>query len=237
MNLADWLRNVAGQWWDSYWAEVGKAWDVFTSHLEEIWEFRWWQIAFPILFGGLIGKKLLETVEALQEFAEDMRLVPSRVAVEIADDLIPVPDEWKTRVLTADQALRFLVREATTFAVDIVDLDLPTEVDFAKAAEGSAILAETAKDVASESLEAADKMASVERSARFLGKTWIVAVIGTLLTTFAAAGCVAFAVWAVVRAHNDPEFMLKERALSQNSKRVYGPRRGQHRFNAKTGHD
>lgn len=245
MSVSEWLRDVAGQWWDAYWREVGKAWDSLLAELNEIWDFRWYEFLVPLVTGGLVGARILRTIDAFREFGEDLRLVPSRVAVEVVDDLIPVPDEWKGRVMTADQALRFCVHEALDFAVNLVDVDLPSEVDVGKAIE----LSGAVKGAVDEA-RAVDEPAPLERARRILrgrrfrgattavSKAWLVSLLGSVLTVFAASGCVLFAAWVVWKAHQDPEKrFLNERALPQNSRRVYGTRRGQHRENARRGPD
>lgn len=238
--VLEFLKNVIAAIVDAWWTEFSKVRVAYFNRLKEIWLPQWgdlWWLAFPFFSAGAVVPRLLDTLEATQEFAQDAGLVWQRIVVEVSDDLIPVPDDWKNRVVRADQMLRFFVQECLRFGVNIQDLDPPPELDMTKLVEKYIKVDQFVDQVkaGAKSEARASLIAATKASLIFQ----LTVAIGNILKVIAAIVLAVFAGYVVWRAHT-ADFstqVLRERALPQDSRRVGGQRRGQHRVNVRPGPD
>lgn len=231
-SISEFVEKVIYEIWRQYWLETGKVVDAFTADLTEIWGTGFWEIFVPIVGTTNLAHKLIATLDAFQEFQQDLTLVPGRIAVDVVDDLIPVPKAWSNRVFRGDQALRFFVREALDFAVDIQDMDLPAEVDVAKRIDQLAFVQRMKQRFNFDELVTKAKGGLIFSA---------VIIAGTIAKHVMALGVVIWAGVMVFRAHQADftDAVLKERALPQDSERVVSRPRGarQHRVNRRPGPD
>lgn len=228
------LTQILDQWFD----ESAKVWDEFLDKISDAWTpgvSFWVLVLTPSALSSFLLSALLSSLDAVQELIQDLGLVPHRIAVDVVDDLVPVPDAWKGRVVRADQMLRFLVRESLEFGVDIVDLDLPAILNVAEYAGKATKLAQ----VVDKTRAMGERVGIALKAAR---ASVVVAVIKAVFTIFKWTALVVLALWAantLWRAHGpEGQIMIDERALPQNSKRVRRDRGvRQFRVNTRPGKD
>ena len=220
------IRGWVEKFIDEWFSELAKVWNDFVRRLDSIWEFEVSDfilyLLFPPLFGADNAVRLLDTWDAWKEFVQDATLVGRRVAADVVDDAIPVPDEWKTRVVRADQMLRFMVREAIEFGTDIIDADIPAILDLAKQL-GKFEKVKEAVGWLQGALERAADKAGKGASA---GKGLVAGVVlDTVVMAFGQFASIALVIWAaniLIRAHGpEGKDILSERALSQDNRRVW----------------
>lgn len=240
-NVIDFLQNVVLAIVDAWWKEWSKVRIAYFDRLKEIWAPQWgdlWWLAFPFFSAGALVPRMLDTLEATQEFAQDTGLVWQRITVDVADDLIPVPDSWKNRVVRADQMLRFFVQECLRFGVNIQDLDPPPELDMTKLVEKYVAVDKIVDQVKVGAVAEAKAGAMAAAKASLIFQLTV--AVGNILKVIAAIILAVFAGYIVWRAHTKEfsERVLAERALPQDSPRVRTARPGgQHRVNQRTGPD
>lgn len=228
--VSEWLSKVGFRLLEQWWEEFTKVSRDLRDNLAEIWDVDVGDLFGFLFLGGatLIPGRLLATREAFQEWGQDTALIWPRIAANVIDEVIPVPDSMKNRVMRADEALRYFVQEALVFAINIEDLDLPAELDLGTYVQKYVTLRRVL-----------DGVETIGQGARTAARGSLVLFIGTLMKHAAALGVVAWAGWVLLRAHQSADVILRERALPQDSLRVRRRRRGvrQYRLNRRPGPD
>lgn len=228
------IKNILHEVFKRWWEEAAKPWDEFLATLLETWDLGWLDIVGIVnlpVFVMRNSDRVANTIDAVRELLQDLALVPQRIAAEVADDLIPVPDNWKNRVFRGDQAVRMFVTEVMRGAIQIQDFDLPAEVDLAKVAETAPAIEKIVKNL--------DESALFDRIKKFMLFKLIV-LAGVIVRSGASLAVYIWLAWWMFRIHGpDGDKILQERALPQDSRRVRSRRRGvrQYRVNARTGPD
>jgi len=228
------IKNVLGEVFKRWWEESSKPWQAFLDTLAETWDLGWLDLVGVINLFVFIQRnldRLTDTIDAFRELLQELALVPQRIAAEVADELIPVPDNWKGRVFRADEAIRLMVSEVMLGAIQIQDFDLPAEIDLAKLGEAAPVVQKIVREL--------DESLLFDRIKKFMLFKLLV-LAGVMLRSFASLAVYVWLAWWMFRIHGpDGDKILQERALPQDSRRVRSRRRGvrQYRVNARSGPD
>lgn len=114
--------------------------EELAESLAETWEDAlspfWWitTVVNPAKsIPGEIALRLIQSWDAVEEYGQDMGLIPARVLKTVVSQyVIRPPDGWDHRVMKASDAYRWAWSLFAESAIELVDADLPKEVDVLK---------------------------------------------------------------------------------------------------------
>jgi len=128
------VTGIFKEVFDAYIVQSGKAWRTFFKDFTQIWSDVFDQSFLSLLFGGAVRGTVLGlilTAEALQELGQDLSLVPIRVLTATAVRHVPLPSEVSNRVIRMDVAVRGIIGLMFKAGIQIIDGDMPVELDVA----------------------------------------------------------------------------------------------------------
>ena len=84
---------------------------------------------------GLINRALnasFRTLDALEEYAQDLGLIPFRILGRLLDADLPLPKELSNRIVRMDLGIKWVLLQIYEGGIKILDGDLPAEIDIYK---------------------------------------------------------------------------------------------------------
>lgn len=168
--------------------------------------------ANPLVGGALLYNEIVTgLLEAWTELQQDLALAPRRAILSVVDEVIPVPDILKTRVMRADEAIRWVVAALLEFSTDILDLDTPQWFDSFK---------DAGKIVKFKEFFADPNVDAGLQLARKNAVTILILMVTRMALSFLAWGVVVAAGFVVFKAHQPAEENeLLARCMPQTSSR------------------
>jgi len=221
--------GLAEDAWTEYLAEIsgvfGAFWSRVSSTLGRVFTWRLLLVLLnPLIFAGpFYGGIAFDLIDAWRELSEDIGLAPRRAINAVVDSVIPVPDRLKLRVMRADEALRWAVRELLEFAADILDVDTPQWFDTFKSAkkikevEGLVVAFQAGEEVGERAAELGKKTIAFH----------VARALANLLLQVLSWGVVCGALLLIWRMHDEKSVLEFEstRCLSQDNPRLWVRRR------------
>ena len=130
------FRKLLSDWWE----EMGDAWKVNSTRVLSAWVDVYNPSFWSLLTGpvGLVNRAIsatIETIDAGQEYAQDIALVPFRVVGKLLKRDLPLPKELSTRVVKLDDGVKWVLTGFYEAGVAVLDGDLPAHLDIYKRAD------------------------------------------------------------------------------------------------------
>lgn len=249
--VTDYLREVWSKSLDRWWDEIRKAFEAFADQLLETWFPRYAKsrrirdavrdmldLMRDVVRGirgdeeaiGKVALRFTRTLDAILELRQDIFLAIPRAVAPVLVETFPLPKYFGNYVCTLETVARANVAELLQGAIDVVDADMPAEIDMLIRLKAWIERWRLWKVFSRARLVVALKAKIILMIIEFL---WL------LLRLAAAMWLVVWAGWFVFRV-NDPLFSkrwVKRLALPQDSRRSVVIRPGQRRRNIRPGPD
>ena len=216
--LGFWLEE-SDQVLENYLEELSVAFDKAT-------EFSFWLILPTQTAARIIGL-FIDILDSTQELMQDMGLVGLRVIERLIEEYMPLPRKMGQKVIKLDDAVRLVLKQIYGAAINVMDGDLPAEVDVALTSK---------KIVAGLELKRQWDLSKALQALKGSVLAWAVIGFGNLIKMTIAWTLIVLTGAIYVWAWRDGQKILSKQALPQDSQRVYehGHR---HRRNLKKGPD
>lgn len=219
------LRDLPQKAWRDYW----KIWGTAREEIGDVWADYWTFRTFvgSAFTGGplaLAGRKMLATIEILQEAQQDIGLLPARLASELATVAVPLPEALNDRVMTAENAVRMVIGTMLEESINVIDIDQPIQMEVAITAQKLPALNEVVNYLRSGATHAALTGSVVFVRKTVIGMAIFFAIDVAKLSLAAGVGYLAYRFYDRVGGEGGKK-LIDRFALPQNSRRVHTDKR------------